>query len=199
MLVPESAMTTDDRESVAPRAEPDRLGDLHAYRVVDQLRDGAPILVRAIRPDDKARLLAHFHGLSPDSVRHRFMGMRRELTTGELIRLCEVDFRDHVGLVATLGEDAAERLIGVGRLIRGTEPRRAEVAFAVLDQFQGRGIGTLLLRHLARIARTLGIDEFEADVLGDNRQMLEVFDHSGFKVTRTFASGVVHVRFPTGA
>lgn len=192
-------MTVDDRETSPPPAEAARPGDLHAYRVIDRQRDGDPILIRAIRPDDTARLLAHFRALSAESLRHRFMGMRRELTTAELARLCEVDFRDHVALVATLGEGAAERVIGVGRFIRRAEPGRAEVAFAVRDEYQGHGIGTLLLRHLAHIARTIGISEFEADVLGDNRQMLEVFEHSGFRVARSFASGVVHVSFPTAA
>jgi GNAT superfamily N-acetyltransferase len=193
------AMSNDDpKASLAPgggasSAEP------RDYRVTESLRDGAPILIRAIRRDDRARLLAHFRALSPDSVRHRFMGMRRDLSSGELARLCEVDFRDHVALAATLGSGADERFIGVARFIRGTEPQRAEVAFAVLDQYQGHGIGTLLLRHLARIARQRGIDQFEADVMGDNLQMLEVFEHSGFPVTRSFASGVVHLSFPTGA
>lgn len=184
---------------MSPSAETAGPDDLRAYRAIDHQRDGAPILIRAIRPDDKERLLAHFRALSPDSLRHRFMGMRRELTTAELVRLCEVDFRDHVALVATLGEGTDERVIGVGRFIRRTEPGRAEVAFAVRDEYQGHGIGTLLLGHLAQIARAIGIGEFEADVLGDNRQMLEVFEHSGFKVARSFASGVVHVRFPTAA
>jgi RimJ/RimL family protein N-acetyltransferase len=125
------------------------------------------------------------------------MGMRRELGADELARLCEVDFWDHVGIVATLGAEDEERFIGVARFIRGAEPRRAEVAFAVLDRYQGRGIGTLLLRSLARIAGRLGIEEFEADVMGDNLQMLEVFEHSGFSLKRSFAAGVVHVRFPT--
>jgi GNAT superfamily N-acetyltransferase len=192
-------MSIDD-----PKASPALGGaanpaDPRAYRVMESLRDGAPILIRAIRPGDRARLLAHFHALSPDSVRHRFMGMRRDLGAAELARLCDVDFRDHVALVATLGSGDDERFIGVARFIRVAEPRRAEVAFAVLDQYQGHGIGTKLLLHLARIARETGIDQFEADVMGDNLPMLEVFDHSGFQVTRSFASGVVHVRFPTAA
>ncbi len=192
-------MSSDDPKAPAAPAGAANPAAPHTYRVMESLRDGEPILIRAIRPDDRARLLAHFHALSPDSVRHRFMGMRRDLSTEELVRLCDVDFRDHVGLVATLGSGDGERFIGVGRFIRVAEPRRAEVAFAVLDEFHGHGIATVLLRHLALIARELGIEQFEADVMGDNLQMLEVFDHSGFQVTRSFASGVVHVRFPTGA
>jgi GNAT superfamily N-acetyltransferase len=192
-------MSRDDPKAPPAPAGAAIMADACDYRVIESLRDGAPILIRAIRRDDRARLLAHFRGLSPDSVRHRFMGMRRDLGADELARLCEVDFHDHVALVATLGSGEDERFIGVGRFIRGAEPRRAEVAFAVLDQYQGHGVGTVLLRHLARIAHRAGIDQFEADVMGDNLPMLEVFDHSGFQVTRSFASGVVHVRFPTGA
>jgi RimJ/RimL family protein N-acetyltransferase len=192
-------MSSDDPKAPFARAGAAIPVAARTYGVSETLRDGSPILIRAIRPDDRVRLLAHFHALSPDSVRHRFMGMRRDLGADELARLCDVDFQDHVGLVATLGSGDSERFIGVGRFIRVAEPRRAEVAFAVLDQFQGQGIATVLLRHLARIARQLGIEQFEADVMSDNPQMLEVFDHSGFQVTRSFASGIVHVRFPTGA
>ena len=123
--------------------------------------------------------------------------MRRELSDADLARLTELDFRDHVGLAATVGDAGAERFIGVGRYIRGGDPKRAEVAFAVLDKHQGRGIGTLLLEHLARIARTRGVEHFDADVLSDNQQMLSVFQQSGFRVHRETQQGVVHLIFPT--
>lgn len=86
-----------------------------------------------------------------------------------------------------------ERFIGVGRYIRTENVSRAEVAFAVLDQYQGHGIGTLLLKHLARIAQRNGIKMFGADVLGSNRQMLEMLLHSGFREQASYESGVVHV------
>jgi len=171
--------------------------DLRDYATSDILRDGEEILVRAIRPDDKRRLLEHFHGLSPTSVHNRFFSMRRELGEAELTRLTELDFRDHVGLAATLGKGDAERFIGVGRYIRGADPKRAEVAFAVLDAHQGRGVGTILLEHLARIARAQAVEHFDADVLADNRPMLNVFEQSGFRVHRAADSGVVHLVFPT--
>jgi acetate---CoA ligase (ADP-forming) len=181
-----------------PRRPHDLPADLAAYSVEEVLRDGGSILIRAIRPDDKARLDEHFRGLSERSLYFRFMGMRRALGAAELARLTEPDFKDHAALVATLTEDGRERFIGVGRYLRGSNRARAEIAFAVLDAHQGRGIGTLLLEHLARIASVNGIDEFEADVLGDNKRMLDVFAQSGFRVRRSFESGTVHVYFPTG-
>jgi GNAT superfamily N-acetyltransferase len=168
-------------------------GDGQKYCVDAKMLDGAAIRIRAIRPDDQERLHEHFRGLGEQSVYFRFMGMKRDLTPDDLKRLTELDFKNHVGLAATVTEDGRERFIGVGRYICGSDQRRAEVAFAILDEFQGRGIGTLLLKHLSIIADANGIAEFEADVLCDNRQMLEVFDHSGFKRSRSLDSGGVHL------
>ena len=171
--------------------------DARKYCVDASMIDGAVVRIRAIRPDDQERLHEHFRGLSEKSVYFRFMGIRRDLSPQDLKRLTELDFKSHVGLVATLTENERERLIGVGRYICGNDPHRAEVAFAILDEFQGRGIGTLLLEHLRRLAEANGVTEFEADVLGENRQMLEVFAHMGFESQRSLDSGVVHLRSST--
>src|SRR5262249_20899715 len=90
-----------------------------------------------------------------------------------------------------------EHFIGVGRYFRRADRSRAEVAFAVLDQYQGRGIATLLLEHLRRIAHEAGIDEFVADVMASNHQMLEVFRDSGFQRKSSSEGGVVHVALRT--
>jgi GNAT superfamily N-acetyltransferase len=172
--------------------------DWRSYAADEVLRDGGSIHIRAIRPDDKQRLLEHLHGLSAGSIYHRFLGFRRTLSEQDLARLTELDFVTHVGLVATLTGAGRERIIGVGRYIRLDEPEMAELAFAVLDEHQGRGIATLLLEHLGRIARANGIEQFCAEVLGDNNRMLEVFATSGFTVRGSFESGVVHVSFPIG-
>lgn len=168
--------------------------DLTSYTVEEKLRDGGAVLIRAIRPDDKDRLLEHFRALSPDSRYFRFMGVRRELTAADLQHLTELDLKDSVGLVATLTNNAGEHIIGVGRYIReGHNTNRAEVAFAILDEHHGRGIGTLLLDHLADIARANGIDTFEATVMGGNRKMLDVFANSGFEVAEKSVDGTVDV------
>jgi acetate---CoA ligase (ADP-forming) len=171
--------------------------DPRLYHADQILRDGTSIHIRAIRPDDKQRLVAHFQLLGKESVYFRFFGAKKRLTDEELKRLTEPDFVDHVGLVATLRDGEEEHIIGVGRYLRYEAAHRAEVAFAVADAHQGRGIGTLLLEHLAPIARAHGITEFEAEVLGENNRMLQVFGKSGFVVQRSVADGVVHVRFPT--
>ena len=173
------------------------LSDARNYCVDAATLDGSAIRVRAIRPDDRERLHEHFKALSERSVYFRFMGIKRNLSPSDLKRLTDLDFRNHVGLVATVTENGRERFIGVGRYICGAHPTRAEVAFAILDGFQGRGIGTLLLEHLRLIADANGVTEFEADVLGENRQMLEVFAHSGFEARNSPDSGVVHLHSST--
>ncbi len=172
--------------------------DLRDYAVEEILRDGGSIHIRAIRPDDRARLADHFHRLSPRSVRLRFLGAKRRLSEAELDYFTRPDFVRHVALVATLREGRAERIIGVGRYnVEDDGGAAAEVAFAVADEHQGRGIGTLLLEHLLGLARERGISEFRADVLGDNNQMLDVFRHTGLRVSRATDAGVIHVSFPT--
>ena len=103
------------------------------YCVDATLLDGAAVRIRAIRPDDQERLHEHFRGLSEQSVYFRFMGLKRDLSPADLKRLTELDFDNHVGLAATVTENGRERFVGIGRYIRGANPSRAEVAFAVLD------------------------------------------------------------------
>jgi GNAT superfamily N-acetyltransferase len=144
------------------------------------LRDGTAILIRAIRPDDRERLLNHFNALSSEARYFRFFGLKRMLTDSDLNYFTRLDFVNHVGLAAVMNDTGQERFIGVARyIVREEKPSRAEVAFAVLDEYQGWGIGTLLLEHLAAIARELGVAEFVADVMGSNTKMLEVSRTAG--------------------
>ena len=149
-----------------------RVMDPRHYATEALLRDGGSISIRSIRPDDKQRLLALFARLSSRSVYWRFFQTKQRLSEEELHYFTELDFVRNVALVATRREGDEEHIIGVGRYFGldadGQPPTRAEVAFTVADVHQGRGIGTLLLEHLAALARTHGITTFEAYVLGDN-------------------------------
>jgi len=169
------------------------------YDTNDTLLDGGTIRVRAIHPADREKLLQHFQSLSPESVYFRFFGPKKTLSDQELSRLSDIDYHDQVGLIATLKAGNDERIIGVGRYFaagaRLGQQRTAEVAFAVLDEYQGHGIGTILLKHLSAIARAQGITEFTANVLGSNHKMIEVFESSGFSVRQRFDSGTIHLSF----
>jgi RimJ/RimL family protein N-acetyltransferase len=171
------------------------------YLSEELLSDGGSMHVRAIRPSDKERLREFSQHLSPRSVYFRFFAPKKKLTDDELAWLTELDFERHVALVATLGHGEDERIIGVGRYVvpatEPTPPRSAELAFVILDEHQGRGIASVLLARLLVIAKQKGIREFQADVLGDNRAMLHVFEKSGLHARRNVESGVIHLSFPT--
>ena len=171
--------------------------DPRAYRADEVLRDGSALKIRAISPTDKDLLFEHFSGLSDDSRYTRFFGVKRTLSQAELARFTELDFDNQVGLAGTMEIDGRERFIGVGRYYRRPNRSHAEVAFAVLDEYHGRGIATVLLEHLRRIAHEAGIEEFVADVMASNHQMLEVFRDSGFQRKSFVEGGVVHVALRT--
>jgi GNAT superfamily N-acetyltransferase len=151
--------------------------------VLKRLPDGASILVRPIRADDKRMLEDGLRYLSPESVQRRFLTPKRSFSRAELRYLTEVDGRDHVALVAegpirahpaepgacgqTLGP--VRRLIAVARFVRLHEdPEAAEVAITVCDDWQGRGVGTALTELLAAEALGRGIKQFTATMASDN-------------------------------
>jgi acetyl coenzyme A synthetase (ADP forming)-like protein len=162
------------------------------------LADGGTVHVRPIRPDDAAAHRAFFAKQSPQSVHFRFFGYRSELSDREVTRFTTVDYHDRMAFVAFLRDE----MIAIGRYDRLAGGDEAEVAFAVADGHQGRGLATLLLEYLATYAAGNGITRFAADTLIDNRGMLEVFQAVGFRrESRSIDYGVVHLAFdiePTG-
>src|SRR3954468_7388961 len=154
------------------------------------LRDGTVAHVRPITPDD-AEGIRHFHSRqSPESIYLRFFAPLRELSDRDVHRFTHVDHHDRVALVATLDGE----IIGIGRYDR-IRPGSAEGAFNSSDHFQGKGIGSVMLEHLAAIAQEMGINRFVAEVLPQNRKMLTVFKEAGYEVTHHIEDGVVEVSF----
>jgi GNAT superfamily N-acetyltransferase len=137
--------------------------------VLKRLPDGASILIRPIRADDKRMLEDGLRHLSDESVHRRFLTLKRSFSRAELRYLTEVNGRDHVALVAEYPGDAVRRLIAVARFVRLAEdPTAAEAAIVVADDWQRRGVGTLLTEHLAEEARRAGIKRFTATMASDN-------------------------------
>jgi RimJ/RimL family protein N-acetyltransferase len=166
------------------------------YLVEDVLKNGTPVIIRAVRPDDRQRIEDAFGKLAPETVYLRFFGQKKALSDSELRRLTEIDFEREVGLVVTTGTGAGERVIAAARYVRADDAGRAdaaEVAFTVEEDFQGAGIGGRLLKHLAAIGRERGIARFEAEVLAENQGMLAVFARSGLPMQKRREGGVVHV------
>ncbi len=124
--------------------------------------------IRPIRGDDAGRLEASHALLTPDTRYRRFLAAKPRLTEREVRYLTEVDGHDHYALIATLAEDP-EVIIGVGRFIRHEgDPSAAEFAIVVGDPYQGKGLGTELIRRLADAAIERDISRFTATVLADN-------------------------------
>ena len=151
-----------------------------AYCAIEHLRDGRPIEIRAVRPDDKDDMLAAIGRTSTESLRRRFFVVKRGFSEKEIDFFVRIDFRDHVALIALADENGRPTIVGGGRYVVA-EPGSAEVAFIVIDGYQGQGIGSHLMRHLARIARDAGLTELIAEVLPENTAMRKVFSKFGFK------------------
>jgi ribosomal protein S18 acetylase RimI-like enzyme len=144
------------------------------------LRDGTKALLRPIEPDDKWRLAEGLKQLSPRSRYLRFHTDLDEFTDEQLVYLTEVDHHDHEAWVALDPEDLDAPGFGVARYVRLDEdPTVAEAAVTVLDEFQGRGVGTTLLRVLATSAIENGVRTLRNYVLAENEEILEVFDLLG--------------------
>ncbi len=155
------------------------------------LRDGTTAHLRPVRPEDASGLARMHEGQSQSSIYLRFFTFKSSLSRKELERFTHVDYRDRVAFVVLRGEE----ILGIGRYDRLDDPLEAEVAFNISDASQGKGIGSILMEHLAVAARENGIRRFTAEVLPENRKMLSVFQDTGFEVSRHFDDGVVAVAF----
>lgn len=163
------------------------------------LADGMVAHVRPIRPDDTDAIHEFHEGQSEESIYLRFFAPIKRLSDKDVRRFTHVDYADRVALVMTI----RDKIAGIGRYDR-LEPGGsvAEVAFNVSDHHQGRGIGSVLLEHLADIGREDGVRRFVADVLPQNRKMIGVFRDAGYDATHEFDDGVIAVSFdiePTDA
>jgi len=156
------------------------------YSTSVALKDGSSLHLRPILMSDEERLLALFNRLSKQTIYLRFHHVLTHMSREEARRFCTVNYEDTFALVGTLGEGSEERIIAVGRYARQPGANRAQIAFEVEDKYQGLGIGTHLLDQLAYIARDKGINTFEAEVLAENKDMMNVLINSGFNMQRQY-------------
>ncbi|HEX5766796.1 MAG TPA: GNAT family N-acetyltransferase [Burkholderiales bacterium] len=164
----------------------------NVYRASEILRDGRRLEVRALEPQDRDALVAAAGRSSAETLALRFFSPKRGFTEKEIEYYTKVDFVNHVALAAVVDEAGKPLIVGGGRYIVA-QPGCAEVAFTVEDAHQGRGIASLLLRHLVKIARAAGLKELFAEVLPDNAPMLKVFERSGIPMARKRGRDAVHV------
>jgi GNAT superfamily N-acetyltransferase len=151
------------------------------------LKDRSHVEIRPLGPADKAGLAAGFERLSETSRYQRFLTPMVRLTATQLAYLTELDHHDHEALVAI--DPPSSHGVGVARYVRsGDDPEQAEAAVVVADEWQRRGVGTALLRHLAAHARRHGIKRFTGFVLTDNRAIRELLGGIG-KLEQRYAGG----------
>ena len=157
------------------------------------LAPGIDIMIRPIQPEDKGLLARGFSQLSSQSRYQRFFSKVDSLTEKDLVYLTEVDHVNHEALIA-IDPDNGD-LVGVARYVRIEPENRAEVAVIVADDWQGRGLGTVLLEGLVERSRTAGIDEFLALVLSSNEDARHLFENliPGKATTSTGDPGQVEV------
>ncbi len=158
------------------------------------LRDGTTVRIRPILPDDADGLQDMISRMSRQSVYHRFFQAKDRLEPAELDTFTHLDYVDRMALVAV----RADKIIGVGRYWRDADNSEiADVAFAVVDAEQGKGIATRLVRYLTAYADQVGIRAFRASVLADNHVMIRVFRNAGYPMRRESNDGLYQVEFPT--
>ncbi|HUN95001.1 MAG TPA: GNAT family N-acetyltransferase [Bradyrhizobium sp.] len=161
------------------------------YSVVEALRNGSSVEIRALKAADQEDMLAAVSRISGESLYRRFFGAKRYFSEREKAFFLNVDFVDHVALVAVANDVGRPCIVGGGRYIV-VRPGTAELAFAVIDEYQGRGIGSALMRHLVLIGRDAGIKSLLAEVLAENIPMLKVLQTSGLALQVEHRADVIY-------
>jgi acetyltransferase len=159
-----------------------------------KLKDGTPVLLRAIRPEDEPLWHALLASCSPESLRLRFRHMFKATTHEMATRFCFIDYDRELAIVAEREGDGQRRLLGVGRLIADADHREAEYAVLVGDPWQEQGLGSMLTDCCLEICRDWKIELVVAETAPDNPRMIQIFERRGFDVRYDTPAGVVRVR-----
>lgn len=167
----------------------------HIERLPREIRflDGSKLRLRRLERKDREGLKAFFARCSPEAIRYRFMSSIKAVSNTLLNYLADPDGSRHVALIATQGEGRDERIVAEGRyVIFKDQADAADISLLVTDEMQRRGIATLLIRELTRLACSNGVTCFSADVLADNRAMLSLLRKTGHPLSTTISQGVLH-------
>jgi len=165
------------------------------YETEVLLKDGSKMMLRPIKSADTDRWLSFVSRLSRRTKYLRFHSLPN-LGREDATRFCRVNYTDTFAFIAEALREESHDIVAIGRYYRLSNKYSAEVALAIEDAFQGKGIGTKLMEWLANVARDNGITTFEADVLGENREMMAVFRDYGFHIKSELGEGVYHIAFP---
>jgi len=161
----------------------------------DTLRDGTEIFFRPVKPTDEPALSEMLYSLSENSVHTRYMTRTMTFPHRDVQQLTNIDYHRDLAIVGVVPGVAGEQVVAIGQYFLETKTQVAEVAFLVHDEWQLKGMGTLLLRYLTEIAEKRGVKTFFAKVLPDNKPMLSIFQSCGYNVQTQFDGEVYSVRY----
>ena len=166
------------------------------HEIAVTLTDGTKIFYRPIKPADEEPMRDMFYSLSERSVYLRFFMPLKDMGHQRAQPFVSIDYKNELAIVGTILDTSGEKIIAIGRYIKNPGASTAEVAFLVQDQWQHKGIGKFLLEHLVKIAKENGFTGFTAEVLLENKNMLQVIHNSSYKITSKFEDGIYHASFP---
>jgi len=153
----------------------------------ETLRDGSELFFRPVKPTDEEALSEMLYSLSADSVRSRFFTHTKTFPHKDVQHLTNIDYEQNLAIVGVVpGSGGEEQIVAIGQYFLDPKTQSAEVAFIVQDEWQLKGMGTILLQYLAEIAQKRGVKQFSAKVLPQNKPMLAVFQNSGYPVRTEF-------------
>jgi ribosomal protein S18 acetylase RimI-like enzyme len=167
--------------------------DARNYSATETLRDGSVAEVRAQRPDDREGMRRALKSMSEQSIVRRFFAPRRGFSPQEVAKFLDIDFEQHVALVAITSVMGRPQIVGGARYVMSAADS-AEVAFAIDDAFQHKGLGSALMKHLILIAREKGLREFTAEMLPENTAMLGLLRKSGLELSTRREHGLIRAR-----
>jgi GNAT superfamily N-acetyltransferase len=164
---------------------------LETYRTI---KSSEEILLRPVKISDEPLLKDFFYSLSDESLQRRFMSMKKSIPHERLQEMVVIDYTQDMVILAVNIEEEIEEVVGIGQFSIDEVSHTADVAFAVRDDWQGKGIGTELMKYLTILAKKRGLLGFTADVLADNWGMLRVFNKMGFDMEKHFEAGAYELR-----
>ncbi len=161
----------------------------------DTLIDGTEIFLRPVKPNDETALTEMLYSLSEDSKHKRFMSRTVAFPHKDIQQVTNVDYQNNLALVGVVPSVSGEDIVAIGQYFVDPATNSAEVAFVVQDEWQKKGMGTLLLKYLSEIASKRNIKRFNAKVMRENRPMLAVFHNSGYNVKTEFDGEVYDLTY----
>lgn len=165
------------------------------------LKNGSPVILRPIRPEDEQLIIQFHHELSEKSVRQRyfeFLSLNERVAHDRLIRICFTDYDREWAIVAEVSHGKEKQIIGVGRLNRIPGTQYAQFKLAIIDAYHHLGLGTQLLQHLLSIAQEEKIHAVDGYILSENHGMIQICQKLGFKTIPHKDPLIVHVRIFSG-